>query len=179
VAGFSLREVARRAGVSHAAPAHHFGDATGLLTSLAVEAFRLLVAETEAAVAGVEDPEDALAAVGRAYVTVAAEHPGHCAIVFRNDAVDVADPLYQEWGDRAYGVLVTTVARLAAERAPDLDVSLAAQLCWSSVQGLVGLYGTMEGLAAKDGRSLPPIGAVAESFTRLLVRGLVGHDATV
>ena len=40
VDGFSLRETARRAGVSPAAPAHHFGDARGLLTALAAEAFR-------------------------------------------------------------------------------------------------------------------------------------------
>ncbi|NRB03591.1 MAG: TetR family transcriptional regulator, partial [Rhodobacteraceae bacterium] len=40
---FSLRKVARRAGVSHAAPAHHFGDVTGLLTALAAEGFRRFV----------------------------------------------------------------------------------------------------------------------------------------
>ena len=40
--GFSLREVARRAGVSHAAPAHHFGDAEGMLTSVAAEGFATL-----------------------------------------------------------------------------------------------------------------------------------------
>src|SRR5258707_3669661 len=46
LAAFSLREVARRAGVSHNAPAHHFGDVRGLLTSLAVEGFDLLSATT-------------------------------------------------------------------------------------------------------------------------------------
>src|SRR3954451_3549792 len=38
-ATISLRDVARRAGVSHAAPTHHFGDKAGLLTALAVEGF--------------------------------------------------------------------------------------------------------------------------------------------
>ncbi len=41
-AALSLRDLARRAGVSHAAPAHHFGDKAGLLTALAAEGFDLL-----------------------------------------------------------------------------------------------------------------------------------------
>ncbi|NBO21074.1 MAG: TetR/AcrR family transcriptional regulator, partial [Rhodobacteraceae bacterium] len=44
-AGFSLRRVARRAGVSHAAPAHHFGDAAGLLAALAAQGFRRLIGQ--------------------------------------------------------------------------------------------------------------------------------------
>src|SRR6186713_342124 len=44
-AAVSLRDLARRAGVSHAAPAHHFGDKAGLLTALAIEGFELLTAE--------------------------------------------------------------------------------------------------------------------------------------
>src|SRR5262245_45102253 len=44
IEGFSLRGVAKRAGVSHAAPAHHFGDASGLLTGLAAEGYRRFVA---------------------------------------------------------------------------------------------------------------------------------------
>ena len=45
---FSQREVARRAGVSHNAPAHHFGDTRGLLTSLAIQGFEVLHAATTA-----------------------------------------------------------------------------------------------------------------------------------
>ncbi len=74
---FSLREVARRAGVSHAAPAHHFGDTRGLLTSLAIEAFSHLKAATEAAAAAEPDPRLRLAAVGRAYVEMGINHPAH------------------------------------------------------------------------------------------------------
>ena len=44
VAGFSLRHVARRVGVSHSAPAHHFGDAQGLLAALATDGFRRFLA---------------------------------------------------------------------------------------------------------------------------------------
>jgi AcrR family transcriptional regulator len=56
IGGFSLREVARRAGVSHNAPAHHFGDMTGLLTSLAVEGFVHLRDDTSAAIAASTTP---------------------------------------------------------------------------------------------------------------------------
>jgi AcrR family transcriptional regulator len=44
VTGFSLRAVAKRVGVSHSAPAHHFGDAKGLLDALATEGFRRFLA---------------------------------------------------------------------------------------------------------------------------------------
>lgn len=172
VAGFSLREVARRAGVSHAAPAHHFGDATGLLTAVAIEAFQHLTAETSAAVLGVDDPVDALAALGRAYVTVSVHHPGHCAVVFRADAVDIDDPEYQEWGTRAFAVLTQTVQRLADARAPDLDVRLAAGLCWSMVEGLLTVHRPLEAIAAREGVVVPSIEDLAEVLTRLLVTGI-------
>ncbi len=173
VAGFSLREVARRAGVSHAAPAHHFGDAAGLLTSVAVEAFQHLQAQTAAAIEGVDDPVDALALLGRAYVSVSIEWPGHCAIVFRKDAVDGNDPAYLEAGDAAFSVLLGTLQRLADERAPDLDVVLAAQLCWSTMQGLVGLHDAMVDIGDHHGMAVPEIADMADAFTRRIVDGLV------
>src|SRR5215475_14597920 len=70
--GLSLRQVARRAGVSHAAPAHHFADKAGLLTAVATEGFGLLVSYL--AVVPPEDagqPADQLAALGRAYARFA------------------------------------------------------------------------------------------------------------
>ncbi len=175
VAGFSLREVARRAGVSHAAPAHHFGDAQGLLTAIAVEAFQYLTKQTEAALVGIDDSVDALAKLGRAYVTVAVEYPGHCAILFRHDAVNTDDPAYREWGQRAYAVLVGAIERLAHQRAPDLDIDLAAALCWSTVQGLLTVHQPLQALAHRHGRTSPPIGDLAERFIRLLVTGFEGH----
>jgi AcrR family transcriptional regulator len=171
VAGFSLREVARRAGVSHAAPAHHFGDAEGLLTSVAIEAFQHLAAETEAAVTGVDDPVEALARLGRAYVSVSVRHPGHCAIVFREDAIDADDADYQAWGQRAFEVLRSTIQRLADERNPELDVLQASFLCHAMVQGLVELHGTMVGLGAIHQVEVGAVEDLAEAFTRQLVAG--------
>src|SRR5579872_3948126 len=69
----SLRDVARRAGVSHAAPAHHFGSKAGLLTAFAARGYRRLGESVlaEVAAAGLNDGPSTLAAVGRGYVRFA------------------------------------------------------------------------------------------------------------
>ena len=106
---FSLREVARRAGVSHNAPAHHFGDMRGLLTSLAIEGFEVLHAATTAAAAPIDDPVERLIAIGTAYLDVAKSHRAHCDVMFRIDLVDAEDPALVAAGMRAYGVLEDAV----------------------------------------------------------------------
>jgi AcrR family transcriptional regulator len=70
----SLRDLARRAGVSHAAPAHHFGDRTGLLTAIAAEGFGLLASALR------EAPD--LKEAGVRYVRFAREHPAHFQVMF-------------------------------------------------------------------------------------------------
>ena len=92
LAAFSLREVARRAGVSHNAPAHHFGDTRGLLTSLAVEGFDVLYATAREAAEPYDDPVERLTAIGIAYVELARTHRAHCDVMFRVDLVDPDDP---------------------------------------------------------------------------------------
>lgn len=72
----SLRDLARRAGVSHAAPAHHFGDKAGLLTALAAQGFDLL------AQALVQAGDDLLEA-GVAYVDFAVRHRAYFEVMFR------------------------------------------------------------------------------------------------
>ncbi|MEM9522063.1 MAG: TetR/AcrR family transcriptional regulator [Actinomycetota bacterium] len=172
--GFSLREVARRAGVSHAAPAHHFGDAQGLLTAVAIDAFTHLHATTSRAFSAHDDPIDRLCAVGRAYVEIAVSNPGHAAVVFRHDLVDADDADYQEAGDHAFGVLMASIEAAAEAINPDLDVQLAAATCWSAMQGLIELHGTMYKLEERrddgSGRQIP-IGDLAEQITRTIVDG--------
>src|ERR1700709_1143394 len=83
--GISLRELARAAGVSHAAPAHHFVDRRGLFTALAAQGWRkLAVALADAR------PEFGDAAV--AYVRCAVEHPGHYEVMFDRSLVDPVNP---------------------------------------------------------------------------------------
>ncbi|MGD9213039.1 MAG: TetR/AcrR family transcriptional regulator [Desulfobacteraceae bacterium] len=86
VAGLSLRKAARRVGVSHAAPAHHFGDLVGFLEAIAEEGFQLLLQEMEGAVNQLSDadPLTRLRTIGMSYITFALEHVDyfkvmHCA----------------------------------------------------------------------------------------------------
>ena len=171
-AGFSLREVARRAGVSHAAPAHHFGDTTGLLTALAVDAFRYLDQAMASAVDGIDDPSERLCRIGRAYVEVGLSHPAHCSVVFRPDLVDVTDPAYVEHGDLAYQHLEDALVAVRDAYNRDLDVDLAAKLCWATMQGLIVLYDGMAGRDTTHGRVPPTIGQLGADFSSLVLDGL-------
>jgi hypothetical protein len=125
---------------------------------------------------GVDDPVDRLARIGRAYVEVSRSSPGHCAVVFRHDLVDATDPGYQEWGDKAHGQLGDAVTAIRDQCNPDLDVDLAIAACWSAMQGLVDLYPNMSAVAEGHDQDLPELGDMAESFARLLARGLLAPD---
>lgn len=172
-AGFSLREVARRAGVSHAAPGYHFGDARGLLTSVAVEGFETLHRALVEAGDGIDDPIERLGAIGRGYVRVGVEHPGHCQVIFRDDLIDADDERVQHAGLQAYGVLESTVAAIDAAYGLSTSITDAAQLCWSAMQGLVELQAKLTHLDGLRGEPEVPIEVRATRFNSLLVSGLL------
>lgn len=172
VAGFSLREVARRAGVSHTAPAHHFGDVRGLLTSVAAEGFETLGAVTAAAAAEHDDPVEQLMAIGEAYVALARSHPAHCAVMFRDDLVDPDDEPLRMCGLDAYGVLERTVQRVIEHEQVDVDLDTVTWMCWSAMQGLVTLedkFTTLRGLGGHDPISTREL---VRRFTAIIVRGM-------
>jgi len=172
LANFSLREVARRAGVSHAAPAHHFGDTTGLLTSIAIEALTKLAVVTSEAASAHDDPVERLTAIGRAYVRMGQHFPAHCEVAFRSDLVDHDSEELLLAGAAAFGVLVETIEALAREHNPELAVNDAANLCWSAMQGLLVLYPTMLHKTERAGGAPLDIEETVIRFTRLLVDGL-------
>ena len=90
--GFTLRECARRAGVSHAAPKHHFGDVQGFLTALAARGFdRLHATLCEHLAAAGEDLDEQFLATGRGYAAFALANPEHFRIMFRNDLQGSSD----------------------------------------------------------------------------------------
>ena len=105
VTGVSLRDVARRAGVSHGAPAHHFRNKAGLLTAFATAGYQLLAESVIAAVAesGAADGAAELAAIGRGYVRFAVGHPAHFEVMFRLDAINPDDPEFAAAGGRRLG----------------------------------------------------------------------------
>jgi hypothetical protein len=155
----------------HAAPAHHFGDTNGLLTSLAVEGLGRLHAHTAAAAESVDDPVDRLVPVGRAHVEVATRYPADCEVLFRGDLVDTECLEYQAGGLDAFGVLVGTVQSLADELNPPLAVDDASRLCWVSMQGLVVLQANMARMDEATDRAPLCRDELVERFTRLLVEG--------
>ncbi len=173
VAHISFREVARRAGVSHAAPAHHFKTRTGLLTAYATLGFEALARAMEEEAAGVVDPRHRLAAVGRGYVSFAARHDAQFLLMFRAGDVDPRDPAFVAANARAHAVLRDVVIACAehghidAARARDLAIA-----AWSLVHGLAALWiFDAAGLRTREPRQVT---ALAARVTNLFVEGVLG-----
>ena len=164
--GFTLRECARRAGVSPAAPAHHFGNLTGLLTAIATLGFDDLSTAMEAAVAAAQaERRSRLAAIARAYVETALANPGRFRVVFGQREMDRQDPAFRTAAARAFGILVREVRLsrgLAPPRSPEEKPAAEALsadlpevlLAWSAVHGFSTLLidGALDFLAAEDSR---------------------------
>ncbi|MEV7615495.1 TetR/AcrR family transcriptional regulator [Streptomyces sp. NPDC089799] len=87
-ASLGLREIARRAGVSHGAPRRYFPTHHALLSAIAGRGFEDLAARVGAAMAGATSPRDRLHAIARVYVGYALEHRGMFELMFRHDLLD-------------------------------------------------------------------------------------------
>ncbi|MFA5711131.1 TetR/AcrR family transcriptional regulator [Mycolicibacterium sp.] len=165
--GISLRAVARRAGVSHAAPKHHFGDRGGLLTAVAAEGFDALAVDLTTA-ADELDSDDApaarLAALGRAYVGFGLRHPALFDLMFRPAELHPDDPALVEARRGALGVLSAAVTRVAPSELEPSGTPDLALLSWALAHGLVVL--------ARDGALHRAAGRATED--KALPLGLIG-----
>ncbi|MEC3916188.1 TetR/AcrR family transcriptional regulator [Nocardia sp. CDC160] len=126
----SLRALAQRAGVSHAAPAHHFGNRQGLLTALAIEGFELLDAALRAASGDFRE-------VAVAYIRFARNHPGHFDVMFRHDLLRADDERLIAARNRSGHELRSGIAELGI---PAADGSAAELAAWSLVHGFATLW---------------------------------------
>ncbi|MFK7897734.1 MAG: TetR/AcrR family transcriptional regulator [Myxococcota bacterium] len=153
---FSLRGVAKRAAVSHAAPAHHFGGKAGLLTALAERGFLAFAEGIEAAAPGEKSaallgsaPEaggesgqrsaagSALIAAGRAYVDFALAHPKLFALMFSSSWPDFERPELDRSSARAFDAFVSFVELAYTGLGLSQDeLHLRAMANWSAVHGL-------------------------------------------
>jgi AcrR family transcriptional regulator len=142
IGALSLRAVARRAGVSHGAPAHHFRDKAGLLTALATEAmdrFRATLSDAAREAGGSE--REKLRAIGMAYVCFAAEHPAPFRIITRSEFIRRDAPEFSASYQSTIDMVKDAV--IAAQRegwGRDMDPMALVITAWSSAHGLATLW---------------------------------------
>ena len=136
---FTLREVARRAGVSHNAPYRHFSNKNALLADVATEGFERLTATMQKTMARARSPLDRLELSGCGYVTFALQWPQHFAVMFDHPP-DVESEEKRRAATTAFGVLQGCVG--AAQESGDLpscDPLPLAWMAWSFVHGVAKL----------------------------------------
>jgi AcrR family transcriptional regulator len=172
VSGVSLRAVARRAGVSHAAPKHHFGDRAGLLTAVAVDGFERLTRELRRADAGSDtDAVDRLAALGRAYLDFGIANPAMFELMFRPDQVHGDSPTLVAARSESFAVLASAVdSAIDSDSGQDGRPTEAVSLIsWALVHGLVVLIhgGALQTITGSDAPANIAY-ALTEAFSTML-----------
>jgi AcrR family transcriptional regulator len=149
--GFTLREAARRAGVSPAAPSHHFGNAPGLLTEVAIRGYHELGTALRQAAAKKGEARQRLQAQGLAYVAFALKYPGRFNMMFSNRRLKADDERLRKAVKAAHREFEILVEELIAH---DTDASsrrakIVATVAWSVVHGyaklaLEGKFGVVD-----------------------------------
>jgi len=174
--GLTLRAVAREAGVSHAAPTHHFGDLTGLLSELAAIGFRQFGAAMAAARASAATPPEKGMASAKAYVAYAQAHPGMYGLMFRSERLDYSRPSLHEASEASFAGLARSVGASRQEQISEESLSLyqaaAIARAWSLVHGFTMLL--LEGRLSKI-LNRSPEGTSAEMLLDAMVRSTGGR----
>jgi AcrR family transcriptional regulator len=173
----SLRAIARRVGVSHQAPGHHFGDRQGLFTALAAKGFRTLERRMVAArrrAPAAATPAERVATLGVAYMLFAKQHPALFAVMFRPELLDADDADLAAARAGAFGALFDEIvaARTTGWGRHHSETALALT-CWSTVHGAVTLWreGTLDTFFPGRGGAE----AVARMVTETLNTGLAAE----
>ncbi|MGY3034893.1 AcrR family transcriptional regulator [Bradyrhizobium sp. USDA 4354] len=161
LSGLTLRAVAREAGVSHAAPTHHFGDLTGLLSELAAVGFRQFNAAMAASSNAASTPLEHALARPKAYVAYAQAHPGMYGIMFRTERLDYSRPSLHEAAEASFAGLANAVGMMRQEQISEdaltLNQGAAIARAWSMVHGFTTLL--------LDGRLKDILGRLPEGTT--------------
>lgn len=171
VGALTFRGVAKRVGVSHAAPAHHFADKSELLATIAAQGFDELTAAMSAArhAAGCEtDAITRLNAAGVAYVAFAAQHPKLFRLMFGREMAACTAACLVESSGRAYAVLESAAREVLytqGEAEPaELEVLIAS--AWSLVHGMSMLW--LDGRLMPGGGSPEALTSLARRVTEML-----------
>lgn len=149
--GLTLRRAAALAGVSHAAPAHHFVGLAGLQTAVAARAFAMFcdAMEHRQSRAGT-DPGARLLAICQGYLDFAHQHGGLFHLMFNKADIDRCDPDLMAQSARAYGILRDACLPFSGGT-PDPVFEAAV---WSSVHGYAAL--SLDQPRAQTGGNQPP-----------------------
>src|SRR5699024_9427984 len=156
VDGLSMRELAREAGVSHGAPAHHFGDRRGLLTALAADGFDRLAEALEPSVVAGDFARTAVA-----YVRFAAEHPGCFDVMFRYGCLNLEDPTLRAAQQDTAELLAAGVETIDDERVV-VGRKDARNAAWSLVHGVAILW--INGTLGNDSLESVTLAAAKQLF---------------
>jgi AcrR family transcriptional regulator len=179
LAGLTLRAVAREAGVSHAAPTHHFGDLAGLVSELAAIGFRRFNVAMAAATARGSSLTDKALARARAYVAYAQAHPGVYGLMFRTERLDMTRPSLCEAAKASFAGLAGAIGASRQEQISEQALSLeqAADIAraWSLVHGFTMLL--LDGRLTDILGRLPP-GTDAETLLEAMLRRAIGQLPT-
>jgi AcrR family transcriptional regulator len=145
-----MRAIARRVGVSHQAPGHHFGDRRGLFTALAAKGFRTLARRMRSARRRIPDdatPAERVATLGTGYMVFAKQHPALFVVMYRPELLNADDPDLAEARASAFGILLDEINNARATGwGRDHSETALALTCWSAVHGAVTLWrdGTLD-----------------------------------
>jgi AcrR family transcriptional regulator len=161
----TLREIARRAGVSHGAPRRYFPTHLDLLSAIARRGFADLGARAARAIGGGEaGPRDQLITLGRVYLDFALTQRGMYELMFRHDLLESGQLGLRETSLPLFGVLVDLVGRVR----PEADAPVVAGALWANLHGIAQLWG-WGSLQLATG---------ADDFTPLLLAALDAHLGT-
>ena len=174
--GLTLRAVAREAGVSHAAPTHHFGDLTGLVSELAAIGFRQFNAAMTAAGSTGAAPLEKAMARAKAYVAYAQAHPGMYGLMFRTERLDMTRPSLHEAANASFAGLAGAIGasrhEQISEEALSLEQGAAIARAWSLVHGFTMLL--LDHRLSDILRRLPK-GNDAETLLDAMLKSTVGR----
>ncbi|MBW7963389.1 TetR/AcrR family transcriptional regulator [Bradyrhizobium sp. BR 10261] len=172
--GLTLRAVAREAGVSHAAPTHHFGDLTGLVSELAAIGFRQFNAAMASACDTATSPLERALARPKAYVAYAQAHPGMYGLMFRTERLDYSRPSLHEAAESSFAGLANAISAMRQEpisgNALTIDQGAAIVRAWSMVHGFTMLLldGRLEDILERL-----PAGTTAEQLLEAILKSTV------
>lgn len=164
----SVREVARRAGVSSGAPFRHFADKTALMTAVAEEGLSRLSAALEETVADApDDPSARFRAMGVAYVRFAVRHPGHFRVMHRPEYHGSLRKSSGVWRERMRALIVAGQAAGTIRPGDPEAMMITAQ---ALVYGVARLF--VDGLFEQEGIGDERVAEIADTVTSQLGLGL-------